>query len=168
MFPLFAIIFLVVPVIEIYFLIQVGESIGALWTVILVVLTAVIGVRLLKQQGLSTLMKAQNKMRSGSLPATEIAEGVALIVAGALLLTPGFFTDTIGFLLLIPLTRHLTVVLFASKIVEHLKRKSSASSGYGNFYEGRAYREPSEPHSVKKGELIENVKYKEEKDHSSQ
>ncbi len=69
------------------------------------VLTAVIGVWLLRIQGLSTLTRAQQKLQENELPARELLEGMALVVAGAFLLTPGFFTDTIGFLLLFPPTR---------------------------------------------------------------
>lgn len=105
MFPFVAAIFLIVPVLEIYLLIQVGTIIGAGWTVALVVLTAVIGVQLLKVQGFSTLTRARQKMDSGELPAEEMLEGMALVVAGALLLTPGFFTDVVGFFLLLPPTR---------------------------------------------------------------
>ena len=105
MFPIVAILFLVIPLVEIYLLIQVGQVIGAGWTIFLVVLTAVIGVWLLRIQGISTLMRAQQKLQSNEMPAQEMLEGMGLVVAGALLLTPGFFTDSIGFLLLFPPTR---------------------------------------------------------------
>ncbi|MFT5226645.1 MAG: UPF0716 protein FxsA [Polaribacter sp.] len=105
MFPVITVLFLLVPIVEIFLLIQVGGMIGAPWTILLVVLTAVIGVRLLKIQGVSTLTRAQNKMQSGQMPAQEMLEGMGLVVAGAFLLTPGFFTDTVGFLLLFPPTR---------------------------------------------------------------
>ena len=72
MFPVLTLIFLIVPVVEIFLLIQVGQVIGAWWTILLVVLTAIIGVRLLKLQGISTLMRAQEKMQSGNMPAQEI------------------------------------------------------------------------------------------------
>lgn len=117
MFPLIVALFLAVPVIEIYLLIQVGQVIGAGWTIMLVVLTAVIGVWLLRIQGLSTLTRAQQKLQSNELPAREILEGMALVVAGAFLLTPGFFTDTIGFLLLFPPTRIALVSMAASRMV---------------------------------------------------
>ena len=96
MFPLLGVLFIAVPILEIYLLIQVGEAIGAGWTILLVVLTAVIGVWLLRIQGLSTLTRAQQRLQENQLPAREILEGMALVVAGALLLTPGFFTDTVG------------------------------------------------------------------------
>ena len=155
--PIFLIIFLLVPVVEIYFLIQVGEQIGALWTVLLVVLTAVIGVKLLKQQGLSTLMKAQQKMQSGTIPATEIVEGIALLIAGAFLLTPGFFTDFIGFLLLIPQTRKALVLIFAVKIATHLKTRAQGSN---NQQSPNPFNQP--PEQAIKRDVIEGVKYHKE------
>ena len=105
MFPVITAVFLLVPIVEIFLLIHVGGIIGAAWTILLVVLTAVIGVRLLKIQGVSTLKRAQNKMQTGQMPAQEMLEGMGLVVAGAFLLTPGFFTDAVGLLLLLPLTR---------------------------------------------------------------
>lgn len=116
MFPVLALIFLLVPVIEIYILIQVGQVIGALWTVFFVVFTAVIGVQLLRSQGLSTLSRAQHKMNQGELPAHEMMEGLGLVVAGAFLLTPGFFTDIVGFLLLFPPTRSFIVTSVAQRL----------------------------------------------------
>ena len=117
MFPLIVVLFLAVPIVEIYLLIQVGQVIGAGWTILLVVLTAVIGVWLLRIQGLSTLTRAQQRLQENQLPAREILEGMALVVAGAFLLTPGFFTDAIGFLLLFPPTRIALVSQVASRMV---------------------------------------------------
>ncbi len=96
------ILFLTVPLIEIYFLIQVGEVIGAWPTVLLVVITAVLGVWLLRWQGLSTLTRVQSSLQHGELPAQAMLEGMLLLLAGALLLTPGFMTDGFGFLILVP------------------------------------------------------------------
>jgi UPF0716 protein FxsA len=94
-----------VPIVEMWILIQVGGEIGALPTIGLVVLTATIGLSLLKRQGLSTLVSARAKMDQGRIPAGELVSGVMLAVGGALLLTPGFVTDVVGFLLLVPATR---------------------------------------------------------------
>tara|TARA_R110001606_G_scaffold346892_5_gene496050 strand:+ start:10286 stop:10702 length:417 start_codon:yes stop_codon:yes gene_type:complete len=91
--------------IEIYLLIKVGSVIGAGWTVFAVIGTAVLGAGLLRIQGLSTLQRAQISLAKGEVPAVAMLEGVALAVSGVLLLTPGFFTDTLGFLLLIPVLR---------------------------------------------------------------
>ena len=88
-----------------YLLITVGSYIGALWTILCVMATAVIGVTLLRWQGIATLQRGMTRVSSGELPGQEIAEGMMLAVAGALLLTPGFVTDSIGFLLLMPPVR---------------------------------------------------------------
>lgn len=94
------------PIVEMAVLIQVGSMIGVLNTIGLVLLTAVIGAWLLKQQGLATLLRANQRLNSGELPAREVAEGLILAVGGALLLTPGFVTDTVGFFCLLPGSRH--------------------------------------------------------------
>jgi UPF0716 protein FxsA len=143
MFPLITVIFLVVPIIEIYLLIQVGQVIGAGWTIFLVVFTAVIGVWLLRIQGLSTLTRAQQKLQQNELPAREILEGMGLVVAGALLLTPGFFTDTVGFFLLFPPTRIWLVSRIASRMVV-------STSGQIN------------EHQRHHGDIIDGVKYHKE------
>ncbi len=102
---LFFLLFITVPILEMWLLIEVGTQIGALSTIFLVFLTAAIGLALLRQQGLSTLLRVNEKMEQGQLPASEIIEGVMLAVGGALLLTPGFITDFVGFCCLLPLTR---------------------------------------------------------------
>lgn len=102
----FFLLFVILPIVEMTILIKVGAVIGALNTIGLVLLTAVIGAGLLRQQGLATLLKANQRLNSGELPAKEVAEGLILAVGGALLLTPGFVTDTVGFLCLLPGTRH--------------------------------------------------------------
>ncbi|MBN7769653.1 FxsA family protein [Marinobacter daepoensis] len=104
--PVFFFLFIVMPIAELTVLIQVGSIIGVLNTVGLVFLTAVIGAWLLRQQGLATLLRANERLNSGELPAREVAEGLILAVGGAMLLTPGFITDAFGFLCLLPGTRH--------------------------------------------------------------
>lgn len=106
-FPIGLSLFILIPILEIYLFIKVGSAIGALPTILLILTTAVIGVALLRQQGLSTLQQVQRQMQSGELPAVTLIEGMLLFFAGALLLTPGFFTDCIGFLLMIPPLRKM-------------------------------------------------------------
>ncbi len=101
-FSILLTIFLVVPLVEIYLLLKIGGVIGAPWTIFLVVFTAVLGAFLVRSQGFSTLRRIQNNLAAGELPAMELLEGVFLLVAGALLLTPGFFTDAVGFACLTP------------------------------------------------------------------
>lgn len=113
---LFLLFLLVIPVLEIYMLLQIGAIIGVIPTIVSVVATAVIGSWLLRQQGFSTLQRLQQNMAQGIMPAKELIEGPILLVGGALLLTPGFVTDAIGFLCLIPATRKHIV----SYVLKHL------------------------------------------------
>lgn len=99
-----------------YLLIEVAGYIDALPTIGLVMLTAVIGVALLKRQGLQTLTRGTQKMNRGQMPVQEMAEGLLLAVAGALLITPGFVTDGIGFLILFPPTRLAVAHLLLSRV----------------------------------------------------
>lgn len=106
------VLFIIVPLIEMIILIKVGGVIGALPTVILVCLTAIIGVALIKAQGRSTMLRAQQNLQAGQLPADALLDGVCLLLGGAMLLTPGFATDAFGFLLLVPgLRRRLFATL---------------------------------------------------------
>lgn len=108
-------LFILIPIVEVYLLIQVGSWIGVVPTVLLVIATAMMGISLLKSQGLNTLMSAQQSLHSGQMPAFQLMEGAALLVSGALLLTPGFVTDFIGFLGLAPVTRKMMVNAFLSR-----------------------------------------------------
>jgi len=98
-------IFVVMTLLEIYVLVTVGQAIGGLSTVLLVIVTALIGSTLLRQQGWSTMAKAQQSIAEGKTPALEMLEGVVILVSGVLLLTPGFITDGLGLLGLMPWTR---------------------------------------------------------------
>ncbi len=108
-------LFLLIPLVEIYFLIQVGSVIGAIPTIALVVFTALLGAMLLRFQGLATLQRTRAAMAQGQIPAMEMFEGALLVFSGALLLTPGFVTDTIGFLFLVPPFRKMVIRWFLSK-----------------------------------------------------
>jgi UPF0716 protein FxsA len=114
---IFLLFLLVVPVLEIYMLLQIGAVIGVIPTIFSVVATAIIGSWLLRQQGFATLQRLQQNMAKGTLPAKEMMEGPILLVGGALLLTPGFVTDAIGFLCLIPTTRQAIVNYALKNIV---------------------------------------------------
>lgn len=135
-FPVLFAAFLIIPIIEIYLLIQVGSLIGALPTIGLVVLTAVLGVALLRAQGLQTYLRFQRSLSEGRYPATEILEGVALLLGGALLLTPGFFTDFVGFVCLVPLTRRALISWSMARYVRIYP--NTLHSGPGSIYEGEA------------------------------
>ncbi len=114
-------VFLIVPFIEIYLLLQIGGIVGVFPTIALVVLTAMIGASLLRQQGMATWQRLQENLQKGEIPAYEMVEGPILLVGGALLLTPGFFTDVIGFACLIPQTR--------KKIAQYIIEKRMIQAG---------------------------------------
>ena len=113
-------IFVVVTLAEIYVLVSVGQAIGGLSTVLLVVITAFIGSSLLRQQGWSTMAKAQQSMSEGRTPAMEMMEGVVILVSGILLLTPGFLTDALGLLGLMPWSRSYFINHFLEKNAERV------------------------------------------------
>ncbi len=109
-------VFVIVPLIEIALFIQVGDKIGLWPTLAIVVLTAIVGTALMRRQGTSTLARLQNEMRQGSDPTDAIANGALILVAGVLLLTPGFFTDAVGLSLLVPAVRAAAIKRAASTI----------------------------------------------------
>ncbi len=107
---LFLLLFVGAPLIELYLMIQVGNEIGAGPTVLLVLFTALLGGLLVRMQGISTLRRVSATLARGEAPAIEMLEGVLLVAAGLGLLLPGFVTDTMGFLLLIPPLRRWLVL----------------------------------------------------------
>ncbi len=125
-------LFLLIPLVEIYFLIQVGSVIGAIPTIALVIFTALLGAMLLRVQGLTTLQRTRAALAQGQVPATEMFEGVLLVLAGALLLTPGFVTDTIGFLFLVPALRKAVIHWFLNKSSISVHRPGGPSGPAGS------------------------------------
>ena len=98
--------FTIIPIIEIYLLIEIGSMFGALMAVTLVILTGFLGAFLARMQGLQTLYRIQESLREGRMPSGELLDALLIVIAGLVLLTPGFLTDSAGFLLLIPATRN--------------------------------------------------------------
>lgn len=101
----FFIIFIIIPLAELFVFGMVGDEIGLINALFLALITAVIGGAVVRHQGLQTLGAVQNAMQAGKIPAGELFDGICLIISGATLITPGFITDTVGFLLLIPAVR---------------------------------------------------------------
>lgn len=130
-------VFFLTPIVEMYLLIEVGGQIGTLPTIGLVMLTAVIGVALLKKQGLATLTRGLGRMQRGEAPIGEMAEGILLAVAGALLLTPGFVTDAVGFMLLWPPTRVIVARWMLSRVkIVMPNRPNDPANPQSNTIEG--------------------------------
>jgi UPF0716 protein FxsA len=116
LFQRLLLLFIIVPILEIYLLITVGSFIGVWATVLLVILTAIIGTHLLRAQGLATLQKMQETLQQGQVPAFALLEGILILIGGALLLTPGFFTDAVGFVCLIPVLRQYLVYWMSKQV----------------------------------------------------
>ena len=116
-FKLF-ILFTVIPIAELYLLIKIGELIGAFNTVLIILLTAIIGAYLAKTQGFVVLRKINQTLNEGRLPARELMDGLFVLLGGFTLLTPGFLTDIIGLSMLFPLSRILYIKL-AVRIIQN-------------------------------------------------
>jgi UPF0716 protein FxsA len=116
MFPRLLALFIIVPLIELALFIQIGQRIGLAATIATIILTAMIGASLTRFQGLKTLQRYQEAIAAGRLPHEEVMDGIMILVAAAVLLTPGFFTDALGFLLLVPPVRAM-IRLRVGKVV---------------------------------------------------
>lgn len=120
-------LFALLPIVEIALLVNVGGIIGGWNTIGLVILTAFIGAYFVKREGIATLQTAQAKMQRNELPGKEMVEGLMLVVAGILLVTPGFITDVLGFMFALPGSRHV----IASQLSKHMKlRVVTQASGF--------------------------------------
>lgn len=157
MFRFLLFLFILVPIIEIAVFIQVGDQLGLGATLAIVVITAVIGVNLLKQQGFSVMRDIQNSLNQGKVPALEIASGAQLLFAGGLLLTPGFVTDVVGFLLMVPAIRILLAKFLISRIKISTASVSSANFESASFYYSspNSTNSSNSSNSLNKGRIIE-------------
>jgi UPF0716 protein FxsA len=109
---------LVVPIAEIYVIVQVGQAIGAGWTIILLIADAVLGSWLIRREGRKAWVALRERTAQGGLPGKELADGALILIGGTLLLTPGFLSDILGFFLVLPFTRPLargTLIAFAKR-----------------------------------------------------
>jgi UPF0716 protein FxsA len=130
MFRVLFLLFIIVPIIEIMVLMNVGAWLGAWPTIAIVIITAWLGAKNVKQQGVATLNSVQTKMAQGEMPSDEIVAGLLLLVAGVLLVTPGFVTDFFGLSLLIPQVRKAVI----NSVQQHLKTNISSSSAGFNVH----------------------------------
>ena len=122
---LFALIFVVTPLVELAILIYLGTLIGALNTILIVVITGLLGAFLARRQGLATLSRIRNSVEQGVLPSGDLFQAVLILIGGLLLLTPGLITDLVGFALLIPLTRNVVTRWFRNFIQRKIERKET-------------------------------------------
>lgn len=132
MFARILLLLLVTPIVELALLLRVGQWIGFWPTIAIIVATAIAGSFLLKQQGLSVWKKLQRRLQMGELPGTQIIDGVIILVAGALLVTPGVLTDLVGFAGLLPLTR-VPIRKYLLARFQRTVESGSVRVGFGSF-----------------------------------
>ena len=137
---LLAVAFFVVPLLEIYVLIQVGQVIGPWWTILLLVLDSILGGWLIRREGSRAWRALRGAVEQGKLPARELADGVLVVLGGALMLSPGFVTDALGILLILPVTRPLFRRLLTSyamsRVVVRTHERPGPAAGDGSVVRG--------------------------------
>ncbi|WP_144392804.1 FxsA family protein [Pleionea sediminis] len=144
------VLFVVIPFTELVILLEVGELWGALPTLGLIITTAFIGYNLFKRQGIKTWQLVQTKLSQGELPSREMAEGIIILMAGTLMITPGLLTDFVGLFCLIPITRKLVLTL----LMKRFKSKVHIQTQYS--YHSQQTQKEAEKHSgVEKGRTID-------------
>jgi UPF0716 protein FxsA len=145
-----AALFVIVPLVEIYLVIQAGQTIGVGWTVLILVLDSLLGAALLKREGSAAWRALREALSSYRMPARELADGVLVLVGGTLLLTPGFVTDAVGFFFILPFTRPLARRALTAVIT----RKFLGGPG-GPATSGSRTRQRPGPDSVVQGEVVD-------------
>lgn len=145
--------FVVLPVVEIYVLIQVGQAIGAGWTVLLLVADAVFGTWLVKHEGTRAWQALTLALHEGRMPARELADGALVVLGGALMVSPGFVTDLFGIACILPFTRPLGRRVLAGVLGRHLARRMSVHGGQGPAAP-RGHHRDRDPHVVH-GDVVE-------------
>ena len=121
---LFIALFILIPIIEISLFIEIGSIIGSFYTIMLIFITAIVGVFFVRQQGISTFQKLTSQLQNLETPVQTMFEGLVILISGILLITPGFFTDALGFLGLIPFSRIIFIKLVASYILSRYGKQS--------------------------------------------
>lgn len=138
----FLIIFVLIPLSEVLVFIQVSGHIGLGTALLMALLTAILGGMIVKYQGISTLMAAQDTLRQGGMPTKELFDGLCIVAAGATLITPGFITDALGFALLVPPIRDI----LREKLAKNAKFSASGfNSEYTEFHDHKNHHRPNDP-----------------------
>ncbi len=148
---LLVVAFIVIPLVEIYVLIQVGQVIGAWWTIFLLFLDSLLGGWLVKREGRRAWLALNTALQSGRMPARELADGALILVGGTLMLTPGFVTDTVGILLILPFTRPA----IRGALTRYLANRIPGGGGFGP---GTTQRRPGpgSDGSIVQGEVLDD------------
>jgi UPF0716 protein FxsA len=159
-----ALLFIVLPVVEIYLLIQIGQVIGAWWTVALLIADGFLGSWLMKREGTRALRSLQEALGAGRMPARELADGALILVGGTLLLTPGFVSDVAGLVCVLPFTRPLVRGVLVRFLTRRLLGAGTVAMGFPGAGAGGASAAPGAgprtqqrpgPDSVVQGEVVD-------------
>jgi UPF0716 protein FxsA len=145
--PLLALLalFILVPLAELYVILKVGDAIGAVWTILLLAADSVLGSVLLRAQGRTVWRRFNSALAEGKMPHREVLDGVLVIFGGAFLITPGFLTDIVGLVLLIPPSRALVRRLLASRLGRRIVVSTATRGRMRYDVDGTAREEPSPP-----------------------
>ena len=145
--PLLALLalFIVVPLAELYVILKVGDAIGAIWTILLLAADSVLGAILLRTQGRSVWRRFNTALADGKMPHREVIDGVLVVFGGAFLITPGFITDVVGILLLVPPTRAVIRRLLVSRLGRRIAVNAATRGRMRYDVEGTAREDPNPP-----------------------
>ena len=134
------VLLLVMPIAELWIFFQVADQIGFILTLLILIFVSVAGAWLLKQQGMTTWRRMQASLQRGEMPAKEVTDGALILLGGALLMTPGFLTDGVGFLLLFPVTRAALKGVFRGLLAKRVKRRFEVTDVRGTDVRGQQVR----------------------------
>lgn len=139
MFGILLLAFVIVPIIEIYLIIQVGSAIGGWETIALLIIDSMIGAWLVRREGFSIVARVNQALTNGKAPTDPLIDGLLVLIAGALMLTPGFLTDGVGFLLLLPPTRALVRAYLKHRFKDRIAVGGGPMKGFGFTQDGSAW-----------------------------
>lgn len=145
---LLALMFIVAPMLEIYVLIQVGQVVGPWWTILLLIVSGVVGSWLMKHEGTRAWRALRTALARGQMPTRELADGILILIGGTLMVAPGFLSDLVGMVLILPLTRPIGRRLLTGLITRKLSVRLTGATGAGTA------RRPGD-HDVVPGEVVD-------------
>ena len=131
-----AVLFVVVPILEIYLIVQLGQAVGPWWTILLLIGAGVLGSVLVKREGGRAWRALQDALSSHRMPATELADGALILIGGTLLLTPGFMSDVVGLFLILPFTRPVARRALAAVVRRRLVVMTARRPGHSEVIRG--------------------------------
>ena len=131
-----AVLFIVVPIIEIYLIVQLGQAVGPWWTILLIIGAGILGSVLVKREGGRAWRALQEALASHRMPATELADGALILIGGTLLLTPGFMSDVVGLFCILPFTRPVARRALAAVVRRRLVVMTARRPGHTDVIRG--------------------------------